>query len=412
MIIAVDGVAASGKSTLGRMLAGRLGFVFFSSGLLYRLKGLMASRGEDVSLSELVRSGRFKVGFDGVLLDGRAIEEDLQLEEVGKWASKVAKDPKVRDEVNDAIRLIAKGGDIVIDGRDIGTVVFPKAPVKFFITADPYVRAKRRVLQLGMEPTQEVIEEIARKIMERDKADQNRKVAPLKPADDAVIIDTTNLTPEQAVDKMEKVVLRKVPKVPLQLVGQILVRPLARLWFGLELKGWRVPRAGRWLVISNHISGWDPPLTALAFYPRQIEFMAKEELFENALMRWLMYKLGAFPVKRHGRDMKALREAVRRLKSERMVGLYPEGHRSFTGKMLPWYPGVGYLLVKGITPVLPVAIKGVEGGITWADLIPRRRKVVVHVGRPIYPRDLYPHLTLERALEVLRDHVRELYETA
>jgi len=412
LIIAVDGVAASGKSTLGRMLAERLGFVFFSSGLLYRLKGLMASRGEDISLSDLVLSGRFRVSFEGVSLDGKPIEQELQLEEVGKWASRVAKNPKVREEVNSAIRLIAQGGDIVIDGRDIGTVVFPDAPVKFFITADPYVRAKRRVLQLGMEPTHEVIEEMVRKIAERDKADQNREVAPLKPADDAVVIDTTLLTPKQAVDKMEHVVLRKVPKVPLQLVAQILFRPLASMWFGLELKGWRVPKAGRWLVVSNHISGWDPPLTALAFYPRQIEFMAKEELFENALMRWIMFKLGAFPVKRHGRDMRALREAVRRLRDEHMVGLYPEGHRSFTGKMLPWYPGVGYLLVKGITPVLPVAIRGTEGGITWADLLPRRRKIVIHVGKPVYPRDLYPNLTMEKALEVLRARVGELYETA
>ena len=409
MIITIDGVAGSGKSTLGRMLASRLGLTFFSSGLLYRLKGLMASRGEDISLVDLVKSGRFRILDDGVALDGERIDEVLQSEEVGKWAAKVAKEGSVREEVNTTLKLLAEGGNFVVDGRDMGTVVFPHARVKFYVDADVMERARRRALQLGMEPTEDVLREIAAQIEARDKADKEREIAPLKPADDAIIIDTTGKTPEEVVDVMEKHVMKYVPRVPLQAFAQKTVGPILRGWFRMSLKG-QFPKAGRWLMIFNHISGWDPPLIAMVSMPRQIEYMAKKELFVNPVLRYVLYKLGAFPVDREGKDVSAIREAIRRLKQERVVGLAPEAHRSYDGKMLPWHPGASYFVVKGIAPVLPVAIKGLEGGVTYKDLIPGMRKVKVAVGKPVYPRDLYPHRDMEYALDFLRERVQMLYD--
>ncbi len=409
MIITIDGVAGSGKSTLGRMLASRLGLTFFSSGLLYRLKGLMASRGEDISLVDLVKSGRFRILDDGVALDGERIDEVLQSEEVGKWAAKVAKEGSVREEVNTTLKLLAEGGNFVVDGRDMGTVVFPHARVKFYVDADVMERARRRALQLGMEPTEDVLREIAAQIEARDKADKEREIAPLKPAGDAIIIDTTGKTPEEVVDVMEKHVMKYVPRVPLQAFAQKTVGPILRGWFRMSLKG-QFPKAGRWLMIFNHISGWDPPLIAMVSMPRQIEYMAKKELFAYPILRPILYKLGAFPVDREGKDVSAIREAIRRLKQERVVGLAPEAHRSYDGKMLPWHPGASYFVVKGIAPVLPVAIKGLEGGVTYKDLIPGMRKVKVAVGKPVYPRDLYPHRDMEYALDLLREKVQSLYD--
>jgi cytidylate kinase len=410
MIITIDGVAGSGKSTLGRMLADRLGLTFFSSGLLYRLKGLMASRGENIALEDLVKKGRFRIKKDGVYLDGEKIDDVLQSEEVGKWAAKVAKDPSVRDEVNATLKLLSEGGNFVVDGRDMGTVVFPNAKVKFYIDADVMERARRRVLQLGLEPTEEILREFAEKIAARDRADKEREIAPLKPADDAIIIDTTGMTPEEAVDIMEKHVMKHVPRVPLQAFAQKTIGPILRGWFRMSLHG-RFPKAGRWLMIFNHISGWDPPLIAMVSMPRQIEYMAKKELFQYPILGSLLYKLGAFPVDREGKDVRAVREAIRRLRQERIVGLAPEAHRSYDGKMLPWYPGVSYFVVKGITPVLPVAIKGLEGGVKWRDIIPGMRKVKVGVGEPVYPRDLYPHRDMESALELLKERVQMLYDS-
>ncbi len=410
MIITIDGVAGSGKSTLGRMLAQRLGLTFFSSGMLYRLKGLMASRGEDVKLPELVKSGRLKIKDSKIYLDGEKIEDYLQSEEIGKWAAKVAKEPQVREEVNDTLKLIAEGGNFVVDGRDMGTVVFPDAKIKFYIDADVWERARRRALQLGLEPTDEILRELAQKIEERDRQDKEREISPLKPADDATIIDTTGIDPEKVVDIMEKHVLKYVPRVPLQAIAQRTLGPILRGWFRMSLKG-SFPKAGRWVMIFNHISGWDPPLIAMVSMPRQIEYMAKRELFAYPGLSYILYKLGAFPVNRNGKDIRAVREAIKRLKQERIVGISPEAHRSYDGKMLPWYPGVSYFVVKGIAPVLPMAIKGLEGGVNWKDVIPGKRRVRVAVGEPVYPRDLYPNKDLEHALNFLRKRVQEFYDS-
>ena len=410
MIITIDGVAGSGKSTLGRMLADRLGLTFFSSGLLYRLKGLMASRGEEIALEDLVKTGRFRIRKDGVYLDGEKIDDVLQSEEVGKWAAKVAKDPSVRQQVNATLKLLAEGGNFVVDGRDMGTVVFPNAKVKFYIDADVMERARRRVLQLGLEPTEEVLREFAEKIAARDKADKEREIAPLKPADDAIIIDTTGMTPEEAVDIMEKHVMKHVPRVPLQAFAQKTLGPIFRGWFHIHFVG-RFPKAGRWLMIFNHISNWDPPLIAAVSYPRQIEYMAKKELFQSSILKYLFYKLGAFPVDREAKDIRAVREAIRRLRQERIVGLAPEAHRSYDGRMLPWHPGVSYFIVKGITPVLPVAIKGLEGGVKIRELILAKRRVSIKVGEPVYPRDLYPNRDMDSALYFLREKVQQLYDS-
>ena len=409
MIITIDGVAGSGKSTLGKMLAQRLGLTFFSSGMLYRLKGYVVSRGENVSLENLVRSGRLKIVDNSIHLDGHNIENILQNEDIGKWAAKVAIDPNVRDEVNKTLHLLAEGGNFIVDGRDMGTVVFPDAKVKFYVYADVMERAKRRILQLGLELTEDVLREFAEKIAARDKADQEREIAPLKPPEDAIVIDTTGITPDRAVELMERHVMKFVKRVPLQAFAQNTIGPIIKGWFKIKLYG-SFPRAGRWLMIFNHISGWDPPIIAIVAKPRQIEYMAKAELFNYPILNFILYKLGAFPVHRDQNDIRAVREAVKRLREERIVGLAPEAHRSYNGKMLPWHPGVGYFLTRGYAPVLPVVIKGLEGGVKWSDIIPGKRRVKIKVGKPIYPRDLYPNKDIDSAVKLLRSYMEELYE--
>lgn len=190
MIIAVDGPAAAGKGTIARALARHLGYHFLDTGSLYRMVGL-----------SVLRAGRSPADREAALIAARSLnpqnyrDEDLRTEAVGAAASQVAVVPEVRAALLDLQRAYArKGPGAVLDGRDIGTVVCPEADVKLFLTASPEVRARRRQAELGSTDFAAVLAEIKA----RDLRDQSRAAAPLVPAPDAVVIDTSDMTVEQA----------------------------------------------------------------------------------------------------------------------------------------------------------------------------------------------------------------------
>lgn len=191
MIIAVDGPAAAGKGTIARALARHFGYHFLDTGSLYRMVGLA-----------LTRAGRDPADREAALMAARTLnpqafrDEDLRNETVGAAASKVAVLPEVRAALLDLQRAFArKGPGAVLDGRDIGTVVCPEAEVKLFVTASAEVRAKRRQIELGTDDYAAVLADIKA----RDERDAARATAPLKPAADATVIDTSHMTVEEAV---------------------------------------------------------------------------------------------------------------------------------------------------------------------------------------------------------------------
>lgn len=217
MVIAVDGTAGSGKSTLARQLAQALGYRYVDSGAMYRAVGWTAlQRGvalnDEQTLTELASSINIRFeergGEQRVLVDGEDVSERIRSPEASAASSAVAVFPGVRAAMVARQRRIGLGGGIVIEGRDIGTVVFPDADVKFYIDADLEIRAKRRSFQLedgGMEvPLEVVIEEMRR----RDMRDSSRADSPLKKADDAVSFDTSSGTIDELVEKMIEVVGR------------------------------------------------------------------------------------------------------------------------------------------------------------------------------------------------------------
>ncbi len=197
-VITIDGPSGSGKGTLGRALARELGWHFLDSGALYRLVALAAlDRGipldDEPALANLAREldVHFDVDSDAVWLDGKPVGERLRTEEVGNAASKVAALPAVREALLDRQRAFRRPPGLVADGRDMGTVVFPDADLKFFVTASVEERARRRVEQLRQKGIEADFDAIAREIAERDRRDRERPIAPLRPAEDAILIDTT-----------------------------------------------------------------------------------------------------------------------------------------------------------------------------------------------------------------------------
>lgn len=192
MVIAIDGPAGAGKSTVARAVAKALRFTYLDTGAMYRCVALASLR-RDADPAELVNGLEISLG-ERVLLDGEDVTAAIRLPEVSARASEVAAEPAVRRAMVAQQRRLLSGGDWVAEGRDIGTVVAPSAELKIFLTADPAERARRRAAELGVEPEAVLAEQAA-----RDERDSTRVDSPLRPADGAVELDTTGLTLEQVV---------------------------------------------------------------------------------------------------------------------------------------------------------------------------------------------------------------------
>ena len=208
--VAIDGPAGAGKSTIARAAAKALGFIYVDTGALYRSIGLNAIRNNvDLSDSNAIENSlegmKVELAFDAqgaqiVLLNGEDVSSFIRTPEVSMSASKVSAVPAVRAFLLDLQRNMAKTQSVIMDGRDIGTVVLPDAEVKIFLTASPEIRAKRRYDEL-IEKGQEVkYEDVLADVIERDYNDSHREIAPLKPAEDSKLADTSGLTLEESIE--------------------------------------------------------------------------------------------------------------------------------------------------------------------------------------------------------------------
>lgn len=217
--IAIDGPAGAGKSTLARRLAQRLGYIYVDTGALYRAIALkLLKTGAPISSSVEINSFlegtavtlEFKNGSQRVLLDGEDVSELIRTPEVSMAASRVSALPEVREHLLGLQRSLGKSNNILMDGRDIGTVVLPNAQVKIFLTASAEERARRRYNELLEKGTDISFEQVYKELVERDYGDSHRAIAPLKPAEDAVTVDTTGLNLEQSLELLTKTVTERL----------------------------------------------------------------------------------------------------------------------------------------------------------------------------------------------------------
>lgn len=213
--IAIDGPAGAGKSTIAKMVSAELGYIYVDTGALYRTIALyiMENNISDNDIPEKINKAdvslKFIDGTQRVFLGDRDVSGLIRTPRISMEASRTSAIPAVREYLFDTQQKIAKENNVIMDGRDIGTVVLPDAQVKIFLTATPEERANRRYRELSEKPDCPSYEDILKDIIERDHNDMNRPVAPLKQADDAVLVDTTNLTLEQSAEEIVKIINEK-----------------------------------------------------------------------------------------------------------------------------------------------------------------------------------------------------------
>lgn len=217
--IAIDGPSGAGKSTLARSIAARLGYLYVDTGAIYRSIGYyVLSHGIDPKVEAAVTAAlpeiqvQLHYGADGLqhmLLNGQDVTKEIRLPEVSMYASAVSAYPAVRTYLLEMQRELARTHNVIMDGRDIGTVVLPDAKVKIFLTASAQIRARRRMLELEQRGTPQPYEEILRDIQQRDYNDSHRSVAPLRQAADAVLLDTSEMDFAQSEEELLKIIQKR-----------------------------------------------------------------------------------------------------------------------------------------------------------------------------------------------------------
>lgn len=216
--IAIDGPAGAGKSTIAKRIAAELSFIYVDTGAMYRAIAYYLIQygisGEDVAaITEACRdidvSIEYQDGSQVVLLNGENVNPYIRTEQVSKMTSMVSVYPVVREKLLELQRKLAAENDVLMDGRDIGTCILPNADVKIYLTASSRVRAERRYLEQTARGTVCSLEEIEQEIIDRDYRDMHREIAPLKQAEDAIVVDSSDMTIDQVVETVVDIVKRK-----------------------------------------------------------------------------------------------------------------------------------------------------------------------------------------------------------
>ena len=366
--IAIDGPGGAGKSTVAKSVAKQLGIIYVDTGALYRTIGLyMLSNGIDpkdapsvvAALPSFTLELRFVDGRQTVLLNGEDVGDRIRTPEASMAASAVSAIKEVREYLLDTQRSIAAKNSVIMDGRDIGTVILPDAEVKIFLTASPEARARRRYNELIAKGQDVTYERVYTEMVERDKNDSTRDIAPCVRAEDALLLDNSELDLDGTVNAVLEIVKKKRPVNKFYKRLHRVLAPMFRFIWRIKVQGAEnVPDAGAVMFCSNHIAAKDPIMIAAAC-KRPITFIGKKELFKVPLLGWLIKKLGAIPLDRGGKDIGAIKTAVEALKDDGALAIFPQGHR-YPGEnpaQTPTKNGAALICYRSKCDVIPVCIK-------------------------------------------------------
>ncbi len=366
--IAIDGPGGAGKSSIAKEVAKRLEIIYVDTGALYRTIGLyMVEHGIPTTNAELVVNAlsnmslelKYLDGRQVIFLDGEDVGDKIRTPEISMAASNVSAIAGVRDYLLDTQQSLAAKNSLIMDGRDIGTVILPNAEVKIFLTANPEVRARRRYNELIAKGKEVTYEQVYADMVERDKQDSTRNIAPCVPASDAVIFDNSNYDFEGSIEKIIEIINKKANRKTGYMRAHKILAPLVRFFCRVKVKGIEnIPDSGGYLICSNHIAARDPVVIA-ACAPRQISFVAKKELFYVPIIGRIIKALGAIKLDRGGNDVGAIKKSVELAKTGSLVCIFPQGHRypGVTPEISQAKSGAGLLAYHSKCGCIPVCIK-------------------------------------------------------
>ena len=388
--IAIDGPGGAGKSSLAKAVAKRLEIIYVDTGALYRTIGYyMVNHGISPTDSAAVADalGSFKLEFTYVggeqviLLDGENVKDLIRTPEMSMAASHVSAIKEVREFLLNTQRNIAKQNSVIMDGRDIGTVILPNAEVKIFLTASPEARAKRRFEELKAKGKDVSYEQVYTEMVERDKNDSTRDIAPCVPADDAIILDNSDMNAEQTLEAVIEIVekAKKKYKPSFYMKAHRVLAPIIRFFTGVKSTGLEnIPKEGGFMLCANHIAVRDVILMGVTC-PRQIKFIAKKELFSIPVLRSIIKALGAVKIDRGGNDVGALRKSVELVENGDLISIFPQGHRypAVDPSTTPTKNGAGMIAYRSRCDVIPVFLK------TKGNKYGLLKKVEIIYGKPI-----------------------------
>jgi cytidylate kinase len=384
-VIAIDGPAGSGKSTTARSLADRFGLLYIDTGAMYRaLTQAALSQGvsadDQPGLVDLLASATLELRPAKtdvtVLWNGQDVSQAIRTPEVEALVSRVASHPGVRREMVARQQALGRRGGVVMEGRDIGSVVFPLATAKIFLSASLEARVDRRFRQYKQRGREVSRAELTRDLAERDRQDSQRETSPLSISPDAIVIDSSDLSLEQqnetcaraclvnpALDEdldTDLAVARLEIPMPYRL-AYFVFRGLAR-FFGLRQygnEGGALPRGC--IIAVNHTSMWDPPLVGATFHRYPVHTLTKAELFKIWPMGPIFRMIDSIPIHRKGYDANAFDEARIAMDKGSNLLIFPEGTRRAIGHPGPVRNGLGIVVQATRAPVLPVFIRGCYG---------------------------------------------------
>ncbi len=441
-IVAIDGPAGVGKGTIANLVAEKFGFLNVDTGAMYRAishylikNNILLENTEEVkkALENIEIDIEFKDSEQILSLNGEKLISELRTKEVNAIVSQVSHIPEVRTAMVELQRKIAVGKSMVMDGRDIGTNVFPNANVKIYLDATPEERANRRMKQNQENGIDIPYEEVLENIKFRDHNDKTSKVAPLKKADDAILIDCTELSLEQLSNKVYEIIEEKMKQVTtsqkevkptkkkkvveeydkpedslwMKLQRRFIwhtLRGFYKIFYRLEVKGLEnIPEEGAFIVCGNHVDFMKVPVIVI-YATRKINFIGKAELFNNPFLARLGELFDVIPVKRGKQDVDSMKKSLKVLAKGEGLGLFPEGTRNGIAKKVKVKNGAAFMALRTGKPIVPVGIKVQKG------------KIIVNYGKLIdyskYQSKTPEKETLDKVTEDLMNTIIQLTNEA